>query len=125
MHWIKFRTDVNKDAIVNDGLESFSDVRVMKVKDIRTMSTSFAGRTALNGRMHFGTRRIKYVKAFTHWIRDFYRVSGVATIVRLAEDNFKPWLDRAAARAIVRKNMESQTKTTVEAASPGQLENEK
>ena len=125
LHWINFRTDVNKDAIVNDGLESFSDVRVMTEKDISTMATSFAGRTALNGRMHFGTRRIKYLKAFTHWIRDFYRVSGVPTIVGLAEDNFKPQLDRAAARAIVRKNMESQTKTTAEAASPGPLENEK
>ena len=105
LHWINFRTDVNKDAIVNDGLESFSDVRVMTEKDISKMATSFSGRTALNGRMHFGTRQIKYLKAFNHWIRDFYRVSGVPTIVGLAEDNFKPQLDRAAARAIVRKNM--------------------
>ena len=117
LHWIKFRTDVNKDTIVNDGLESFSDVRVMTEKDISTMATSFAGRTDLNGSMHFGTRRIKYMKAFTHWIRDLYCVSGVPTIVGLTEDNFKPQLDRAAARAIVRKNMESQTKTTAEAAS--------
>ena len=125
LHWIAFRTDVNKDAIVNDGLESFSDVKVMTEKDISTMATSFASRTALNGRMHFGTRRIKYLKAFTHWIRDFYRVSGIPSIDGLSEEIFKPQLDRAAARAVVRKNMESQTKTSAEAASPGPLENEK
>ena len=124
LHCIAFRTDVNKDAIINDGLEAFGDVKVMTEKDISTMATSFASRTALNGRMHFGTRRIKYLKAFTHWIRDFYRVSGEPTIVGLSEDIFKPQLDRAAARAVVRKNMESQTKTSAEAASPGPLENE-
>lgn len=60
LHWINFCTDVNKDAIVNDGLESFSNVRVMTEKDRSTMATIFASRTVQNGRMHFGTRWIKY-----------------------------------------------------------------
>jgi hypothetical protein len=49
----------------------------------------------------------------------------VPEIVGLSAVTFKAQLDRAAARAIVRKNMESQTKTSAEAASPGPLENEK
>ena len=125
LHWIGFLTDAQKDSLVNDGFESFGDAATMTEKDINAMATSFASRTANNGRMFFGTRRIKFLKAFTHWIRDFYRVSGVPEIVGLSAVTFKAQLDRAAARAIVRKNMESQTKTSAEAASPGPLENEK
>ena len=125
LFWIGFRTPIALDVLRDDGLESFSDIRMMTEQDISTMATSFAGRTAANGRMHFGTRRIKYLKAMTHWVRDFYRVSSVPSIIGLCEDTLKPLMDRAAARAIVRKNMAEQTKTSAEAASPGPLENEK
>jgi len=125
LFWIGFRTNITLDALIDDGLESFNDVRMMTEKDISTMATSFDSRTAASGRMYFGTRRIKYLKALTHWITDFHRVSGAPTIVGLSEDTFKPLMDRAAARAVVRKNMESQTKTSADAASPGPLENEK
>ena len=104
LHWINFCMDVNKDAIINDGLESFSDVRVMTEKDINTMATSFASHTVLNDRTHFSTRRMKYLKSCTQWIRDFYQVVGVPTIVGLTEESFKPQLDQAAARAVVRKS---------------------
>ena len=75
--------------------------------------------------MYFGTRRIKYLKAFTHWIRDFYHTSGLPTIVGLSAIEFKSQLNRAAERADIRKNMADQTKTTADAASPGPLENKK
>ena len=88
------------------------------------MATKFSGRTGANGRMYFGTRQIKYLKAFTHWIPDFYRTSGLPTFFGLSAIVFKSQLDRAAARANIRKNMADQTKTSTDAASTGPLENE-
>ena len=124
LHWIGFRSESNKNAIVDDGLQSFNDVKTMSEEDIKAMATSFANRSAVNGRMFLGTRRTKYLKAFSHWIRDFYRTSSVPSIVGLSEETFKYQMDRAAARDIVRKNMIRQTKTSAEAASPGPLQKE-
>ena len=72
-------------------------------KDIRTMASKFSSRTQANGRMNFGTRQIKYIKAFIHWVQDFYRISGLTSIVGLSEYTFKPQLDRASTRADIRK----------------------
>jgi len=124
LHWIGFRSESNKNAIGDDGLQSFNDDKMTSEEDINAMATSFANRTAVNGRMFLGTRRIKYLKAFTHWIRDFYRVSSIPSIAGLSKESFKSQMDRAASRAIVRKNMEKQTKTSAEAASPGPLQKE-
>jgi len=124
LYWTGFRSDSNKNDIVDDGLQSFNDVKMMSEEDINAMTTSFANRTAVNGIIFLGTRRIKYLKAFTHWIRDFYRVSSVPSIAGLSEESFKSQMDRAASRAIVRKNMEKQTKTSAEAAPPGPLQKE-
>ena len=70
------------------------------------MDSNFSSRTQANGRMNFGTRRIKYIKAFTHWVQDFYRISGLPSIVGLSEVAFKPQLDRASTRSDIRKSME-------------------
>jgi len=87
------------------------------------MVTSFANRTAVNGRMFLGTRRIKYLMAFSpgfeiciehHLYLDRWLVGGT----------LKRQMDRAAARDIIRKNMIGQTKTSVEATSPGPLQKE-
>jgi len=73
LHWIGFWSESNKNAIVDDGLQSFNDVEMMSEGDIKAMARSLANRTAVNGRMFLGTRRTKYLKVFSHWIRDFYR----------------------------------------------------
>jgi len=96
----------------------------MSDEDVNSMATSFAKRTALNGRMFLGTRRIKYLKAFAHWVRAFYRTSSIPSIVGLSEETFKRQMDGAAARDIIRRNMLRQTKTSVETASPGPLQKE-
>ena len=89
------------------------------------MAPNFSSRTQSNGRMNFGTRRIKYIKSFTHWVQDFYRISGLHSIVSLSEVTFKPQLDRASTRADIRNSTENQTKSSADEASPGPLENEK
>ena len=124
LHWIGFRSDTAKNSIVDDGLQSFNDIKQMSEEDINSMATSFANRTAVNGRMFLGTRRIKYLKSFSHWVRDFYRTSSIPSIVGLSEETFKFQMDRAAARDIIRRNMIRQTKTSAEAASPGPLQKE-
>ena len=68
LHWIGFRTEDARNALVDDAFGSYDDVKVLTEKDISTMVTNFSGRTGATGRMYFGTRRIKYLKVFTHWI---------------------------------------------------------
>jgi len=64
--------------------------------------------------MFLGTRRIKCLKAFAHWVRDFYRASSIPSLVGLSEETFKRQMDRAAAREIIRRNMIRKTKTSAE-----------
>ena len=65
------------------------------------------------------------MKGFTHWVQNFYRISGLPSIVRLSEVTFKPQLDRACTTADIRKSKENLTKSSADAASPGPPENEK
>ena len=66
LNWIGFRTEDAHNALVDDAFGSYDDVKVLTEKDISTMATNFSGRAGATGRMYFGTRRIKYLKAFTH-----------------------------------------------------------
>lgn len=125
LHWIGFRTDVLKDALTQDAFESFGVLKVLTEKDITAMSSDFANRTQANGRFYFGTLRTKRLKALTHWVQDFYRVSSDPSIVGLSEVLFKSELERALARHEIRKSLRNLTKTATEAASPGSLEHEK
>ena len=68
LHWIGFRTEDARNALVDDDFGLYDDVKLLTEKEISTMATNFSGRTGATGRMYFGTRRIKYLKAFTHWI---------------------------------------------------------
>ena len=68
LHWIGFHTEDAQNVLVDDAFGSYDDVKVLTEKDISTMATNFSGRIGATGRMYFGTRRIKYLKVFTHWI---------------------------------------------------------
>ena len=73
--------------------------------------------------MNFDTKRIKYIKAFIHWVQDLYCVLGLPSIVVLSEVTLKPQLDRASARSSINKSIENQTNPSEDAASPGPLDN--
>ena len=94
-------------------------------KYISTMASNFNSRTQANGRIKFCTRRIKYIKTFTHWVQDFYRISSLPSIVRFFEVTFKTQLDREYTREDIRKSMENKTKTLADEALSGPSENEK
>jgi hypothetical protein len=125
LYWIGFRIDGQRDNIIEESFSNFDDIRIMSTTDAKDMATDWASRTAANGRMHFGARRLKLLKAFIHWTHDFYRVSNTPTIENLNEDSFKNELRIALTRATTRKTLSEQTKTTAEAASPGPLESER
>ena len=121
LHWIGFCTTAHRQSMVTDSFTSWEDLKMLAQEDADTMSKTFASRSQTNGRIIFGTNRTKYVKATIHWIQDFYRVSDDLLIVGLRERTFKSELQRALSRAIIRKNLSSQTSSVADAASPGPL----
>ena len=125
LSWIGFVIDAQRNNIINEALGSFDDIRMLHEDDIDAMSKDFASRTAGNGRMNFGTRRIKLLKAFLHWVKDFYRVSTVPSVDGLNLNSFRVQLNTSVMRAEIRQNLRKQTKTAAEAATPGPLESER
>ena len=125
LHWIGFRTVNLRDALVDDAFGSFEDIRLLSEKDISNMASEFASRTAQNGRIMIGTKRTKLMQALLHWTEDFYRVTEFPSIVGLNEHTFKSQLQRALARADIRKTLKDQTATAAAAADPGPLKSEK
>jgi hypothetical protein len=125
LHWIGFRTAEQRTNLTQDSFGSFEDLKVLNDKDVSAMASDFGGRTANNGRINFGTRRTKSIKATIHWVQDFYRVSECPTIVGLNEHTFKSQLERALARAEIRKTLDGKSSTTSKAADPGPLKTEK
>eukprot|EP00957_Ditylum_brightwellii_P003272 248588-Ditylum_brightwellii.AAC.1 len=59
---------MQKDEISGDSITTFSDIKTYTEKDITDMATDFAGRTAANGCINFGMRRIRRLKLFAHWV---------------------------------------------------------
>ena len=125
LFWIGFRTDAQRNSIILDSIGSFEDIRMLSEKDITSMATEWAGRTANNGRIVFGTRRTKLIKALVHWVQDFYRVSEIPTVAGINEATFRSHLSRALARHEIRTNLKDGTKTAADAATPGPLESER
>ena len=125
LSWIGFVIDAQRNNIINEALGSFDDIRMLDEDDIDSMSKDFASRTAGYGRMNFGTRRIKLLKAFLHWVQDFYRVSTVPNVNGLNLNSFRVQLNTSVMRAEIRQNLRKQTKTAAEAATPGPLESER
>ena len=127
MHWIGFRNEVTRDHIIDDTFESFEDIKMLTEKDITSMATDWATRPTRGvvQRIFFGTRKTKYLKALTHWVEDFFRISARPTITGLTELQFKQQLERALARATIRENIKDQTSTAAASATPGPLESER
>ena len=125
MYWIEFRSDVQRENITNQSFSNFDDYCIISTSDVNDMSSDWASRTAENGRMHFGARRLKLLKAFIHWNHDFYRVSTTPTIENLNEESFKKDLRVALIRATTHEALSEQTKITAQSASPGPLESKR
>ena len=66
LYCIGFRVESSKQALIEDAFVFFNNVIMTTEKDISTMASNFSICTKANGRMNFGIRRIKDIKAFTH-----------------------------------------------------------
>ena len=124
LFWIGFVTDADRHSIILDSLESYEDIRMLSEKDVQAMAEDYH-RRPVGDRITFGIRRTKLLKALTHWIHDFYRVSDVPNVDNLNQADFRAQLLRALARAEIRKNIKNGASTAADAASPGPLESEK
>jgi hypothetical protein len=120
--WIGFRLDAQTTLIYEDGVDGWESIRMLSKDDIDAMAKSFAGRTVQNGRIIFGTNRTKWLKAITHWVQDFYRVSDTPTIVGLNETTFKAALRTAESRDKIRITLRKNPIPSD--ASPGPLDKE-
>ena len=125
LYWIGFRTVAQRTSLVDNAYGSYDDIKMLSDKDISSMSSDWARRTVAGGRIHFGTTQTKYLKAFTHWVTDFYRISNVPHVGGLNEAQFWTALQRAIARSEVRTNIKEHSSTAADAASPGPLESER
>ena len=125
LFWIGFQLSSSQQALIEHTFGSFNDVKILTEKDMRTIASNLSSHNQYNGRMSFGNRRIKYKRAFNHWVQDFYCTSGLPPIFGLSEVTFKPQLYRASTRADMRKSMENQTRSLAGVASSGPLESEK
>ena len=124
LHWIGFTIDAQREAIQDDAIAKFDDIKVLTEKDVTQLATDFASRTAANGRMSIGARRSKRLKALLHWVQDFYRVSEEPSIVGLTKSTFLADLDAALSRAEVRQTLKSNSDTSSKVADPGPLKSE-
>jgi len=125
LHWIGFATDVQKNAVYNDSMSSFADLNGLTGEDIDSMARGYASRTVADGRIHFGIRRIKRLKALVHWAQDFRRISKIPTVVSTSGTDFLAALEQASERARIRKQHRDDSDVLAKEASPGPLKNER
>ena len=82
LHWCGFTTAGNRNAIFNNSIGSFDDIKMMTAQDITAMSKDFGSRPT-NARISFGIRRTKKRTSMLHFVHDFIRVSDIPTIMEL------------------------------------------
>jgi hypothetical protein len=72
---IGFNAQAEPTAMAQDGFKSFDDLSQLKDKDIDTTSEGVADRTAVGGRIAFGLKKTRLLKAALNWALDFRCVS--------------------------------------------------
>ena len=125
LYWIGFVLQPQRIAIIQDSIDSYESIRSLGSADISDMATAFGNRSVSQGKIVFGTKRTKLLKALVFWTHDYIRISKVPTIVGLSEVTFLRALTTALSRDEVRTHMKSQARASAEVAYPGMLENER
>jgi hypothetical protein len=67
--WIGFDNQAHRDSLEQE-LGSLSSMGELTHKDIRDLRSSYASRTAAEGRMYFGMNRTKRLQALTDWVKE-------------------------------------------------------
>ena len=74
LHWIGFGTEFMKDNIYDDLISSFRNLFTMNFDDFNKMAKDYVNQALILGKINFGIRRIKKLKALLHWTQDFCRI---------------------------------------------------
>ena len=89
------------------------------------MSSGFVSWTQADGRILFGTRQTKLLKALVHWNEDFFCVFQMPFNDGINKNIFKVQLQRALAQANIFKALQDQTLTAALEANLGLLKSKK
>ena len=85
------------------------------------MKKDYSGHTTQSSRIHFGIRRTKKLKAYLHWIQDFYRISEEPLIEEKNGIEFNAQINIALERARIRKQLRNTSGVKSKEAFPGPL----
>ena len=121
LHWIGFRTEQQRESIIEDAFTSWFMIEQLKTSDVVSMAKSFAARTPANRKIVFGTNRTKLLKSFMFWVQDYYRISEEPTIEGVDQPGFIKQLVTAQKHDNARENLKEQTVSAAKAANPGPL----
>ena len=124
LRWIGF-TENQASAIIEEGFDCFDDIMICTTSDISKLALSFQKRTAAEGRINFGLKRTKRIKALLQWTRDFRRTDMEPNIDGLDQDRFLNQLVKASQRHKTRLAMKDVQELKAKEASPGPLKSEK
>ena len=120
-----FTDPLERIEISTDGFEGYSDMNILREKDISELAKAFADRTLANGRITFGLRRQNLLKSTIHWVQDFRRISRSPTLAAITDVNdFRAKIQTARERALVRKSR-TEDSTSSKAADPGKCKGSK
>ena len=87
LRWIGF-SENQANSIIEEGFDCFDDIMICTTSDISKLALSFQKRTATEGRINFGLKRTKRIKALLQWTRDFRRTDMEPNIDGLDQDRF-------------------------------------
>lgn len=124
LQWIGFTSADDRNNIASDAFSTYAEAASLTVKDITSLADDYSRRTANNGRINFGIKRIKRLQNLIHWVKDNYRTSLTPTIEDLTGEKFLMALETAGKRSEVRKKMIEDSDTNAKEASPGPLKSE-
>ena len=126
LQYCGFDNPGERDAIAEDGFESFLDILSLSEKDVSNLAKGFAERTAGDGRINFGLRRTNRLKATIHWAQDFRRISKEVTLDETADvAEFREQIETARQRAQIRSHNAEEADGLSKAADPGKLKRQK
>jgi hypothetical protein len=121
-----FATAANRLAIAEDGFGSALELSQLEEKDIDSLSDSFASRTQLLGKIIFGLRRKKRLKATLHWAQDFRRISRDLSLEGIVDAaDFHVVIEVSRLRAEMRKQQRTDSAKLGAATEPGKLKRQK
>jgi hypothetical protein len=115
-----------RTSIAQDGFESFEDIMSRSEKDVSSLAKGFVERTVASGKIVFGLRQTKLLRATIHWAQDFRRINRAPTLDGIgAMPDFKAAIETAKQRAQIRKHNAEESDSLSTATDPGKLKRQK